>query len=191
MLKFVLQKDKIVLSPEIVLIDSLHELYKLPNGNKLLQSIYYMHSREPDNPFRDIDYAVKESNVFMAIFKKPSLRELKLSEEELKMYRRAEDDFLKYNQTAESRLSASIDKKLDEISTLLDNTTPAIEESMTKSGEIKYNSNLTIILNLFSKIESIMKARSTLETAILKNESKGRLRGGRSSSFRERGTFNS
>jgi len=189
MLKFILDKDKIILSPEIVLIDSLKELYDMPNGPKLLQSIYYMHSREDNNPFRDLDDVVKESNVFMAIFKKESLKALKLSKKALEVYRRAEADFLKFTLTPESRLKDSIDRKLDEISRLLNDTIPSIEENVTKSGEVKFNSNLTIILNLFSKIEVIMKARNTLATAILKNESKGRLRGGGSSSFRERGVF--
>ena len=190
MLEFTLAGGKIVLSKEIVLFEELHTLYKLPEGPKLLESIYYMYSRDlKGNPFRDISESVKESNVFMAVFKKENLKSLKLSKGTLKLYEAATDIFLKYNATAEGRLSASIDKKLDEISIMLDSTVPTIEESLTKSGETKYNSNLGIILNMFSKIDTIMKAKSTLETAILKNESKGRLRGGGKSSFREMGIF--
>jgi hypothetical protein len=184
-----MSKDKIILSPEITLIEELKDLYNTKDGNSLLQTIYYMHSRDMDNPFRDMDYAVKEENVFMAIVKKKSLKELKLDKKTFELYRKAENRFLEMNQTAESRLSEAIDRKLDEISRLLNDTIPAIEESVTKSGEVKFTSNLNIILNLFSKIDIIMKARGTLETAILKNESKGRLRGGGSSSFRERGIF--
>jgi len=190
MLKFTLVKGKVVLSPNIVLFDELKTVYDMKDGDKLLQTIYYMHSRDTENPFRDLDSVVKESNVFMAVFKKESLKALKLNKKGNDAYLAAEKLFLKFNDTAESRLHSSIDKKLDEISRLLDETVPTIEESVTKSGEVKYNSNLTIILNMFSKIEVILKARTTLESAILKNESKGKLRGGGKSSFRETGIFN-
>jgi hypothetical protein len=43
----------------------------------------------------------------------------------------------------------SIDKKIDEISTIDDNI-PIIEESVTNSGETKFNSNLPIMLNAFA-----------------------------------------
>lgn len=190
MLEFTLAEGEIVLSKEIVLFDELRAVYELPDGGKLLQTIYFMHSRDKkSNPFRDLDTAVRESNVFMAVFKKKGIKELKLPTKTLKLYEVAEETFLKFNSTAESRLNASIDKKLDEISTMLDDTVPTIEESVTKSGEVKYNSNLNIILNMFSKIDVIMKAKHTLETSIMKNESRGTLRGGGKSSFREMGIF--
>jgi hypothetical protein len=34
---------------------------------------------------------------------------------------------------------------------------PIIEESVTNSGETKFNSNLPIMLNAFAKLETIMK----------------------------------
>jgi hypothetical protein len=59
-----------------------------------------------------------------------------------------------YNSTPEIRM-LSIDKKIDEISTMLDDNIPIIEESVTNSGETKFNSNLPM-LNAF-KVETIMK----------------------------------
>lgn len=189
MLEFTLSEGKIVLSKEIVLFKELETVYNLKDGEKLLLSISYMHSRSMQNPFRDLDFRVKETNVFMAVFKVKNFEALKLSKVNIKKYKEAEEVFKFYNTTAEGRMSASINRKFDELAILMDETVPTIEESVTKSGEVKYNSNLTIILNLFSKLDVIMKARSTLETAILKNESAGRLRGGGRSSFRESGTF--
>ena len=81
----------------------------------------------------------------------------------------------------------TINKKLDEISRMLDNTVPAIEESVTKNGEVKYNSNLGIILNMFTKVETVMKAKDKLQDSIRKRENAGRIRGGGKSSFREKG----
>jgi hypothetical protein len=40
-----------------------------------------------------------------------------------------------YNSTPEIRMLKSIDKKIDEISTMLDDNIPIIEESVTNSGE--------------------------------------------------------
>jgi hypothetical protein len=55
-----------------------------------------------------------------------------------------------YNSTPEIRMLKSIDKKIDEISTMLDDNIPIIEESVTNSGETKFNSNLPIMLNAFA-----------------------------------------
>jgi hypothetical protein len=58
---------------------------------------------------------------------------------ELKVPKATEDKFklatLMYNSTPEIRMLKSIDKKIDEISTMLDDNIPIIEESVTNSGE--------------------------------------------------------
>ena len=131
MLKFTLVKGEIVLSPEIVLFKELSDVYDIDDGDKLLQSIYYMHSRASDNPFKDLDLFVKEENVFMALFKKKSLGLLKLSKDTLSKYRRAEDIFIKHTTTTESRMYASIDKKMDEIARMLDDTVPTIDHPVS------------------------------------------------------------
>jgi hypothetical protein len=73
-----------------------------------------------------------------------------------------------YNSTPEIRMLKSIDKKIDEISTMLDDNIPIIEESVTNSGETKFNSNLPIMLNAFAKLETIMKSKVLLQSAIAK-----------------------
>jgi hypothetical protein len=72
-----------------------------------------------------------------------------------------------YNSTPEIRMLKSIDKKIDEISTMLDDNIPIIEESVTNSGETKFNSNLPIMLNAFAK-ETIMKSKVLLQSALPK-----------------------
>jgi hypothetical protein len=59
-----------------------------------------------------------------------------------------------YNSTPEIRMLKSIDKKIDEIS-MLDDNIPIIEESVTNSGETKFNSNLPIMLNAFAKLRPL------------------------------------
>jgi hypothetical protein len=82
-----------------------------------------------------------------------------------------------YNSTPEIRMLKSIDKKIDEISTMLDDNIPIIEESVTNSGETKFNSNLPIMLNAFAKLETIMKSKVLLQSAIAKTVGAGRKKG--------------
>jgi len=189
MLKFTIVKDKVVLDPNIVLFKELHDLFKTKRGPKLLQAIYYRHSREADNPFRDIDQKIVEENILQTVFNKGSWAEVKLSPTEDALYAKAEELFLKHNFTPESRLERSLNKKMDQISELLDDTIPVIEESVTKGGEVKFSSNMTIMMNMFSKIEVLMKNKGLLQNAILKQGAKGRMRGGGTTSFRESGTL--
>lgn len=189
MLRFTIVNNKVVLDPNIVLLMPLSDLYVEKRGPKLLQVIYYIHSRHPDNPFRDLDQITIEENVMRAVFNKGTWKELKITAREKKLYKAAEDLFLKHNTTPESRLERAIDRKLDEVSKLLNDTDPVIEESITKSGETKFNSNLTIILNLFSKIETIMKSKKILQNSIMKQEASGKIRGGGTTSFREMGVL--
>lgn len=190
MISFTIVKDKIVLDPNIVLFKELSALYKhKPRGEKLLRVIYYLHSRDKENPFRDLDQSIVLENVLQVVFNVGSWDELKLTETEKKLYRDAENIFIQYNLTAEARLEKAIDKKMDEITKMLNETKPAIEESVTKSGEVKFTTNLNIILNLFTKIETIMKSKNVLRNAILKQEGEGKVRGGGTTSFREMGTL--
>jgi hypothetical protein len=189
MLKFTLAKGKIVLDTNIVLFSELAELYKVKDGEKYLQTIYYMNSRDADNPFRDIDKRMIEENVFMAVFRVQNKAALNMSDKLRKTYDKSEEVFNYYNTTTESRLEATMDSKLDEITTLINDTIPVIEENTLVSGKIEFTTNLTIILNLFSKVETIMKSKGILQREILKQEGATRVRGGGSTSFREMGVL--
>lgn len=187
MIKFTIAGGKLVLDPNIVLFEELNSLYKSRNGEKYLQVIYYRHSKDNDNPFKDLDKRVVDKNIYQTVFKKDSWQALKVPKETEAKFRVAESLFIKYNATAESRLLESLDRKFDQISTLLDDTTPSIEESTLASGKIEFTSNLTIILNLFTKIETIMKSKKLLTDTIMKQGGIGRLKGGGTSSLREKG----
>jgi hypothetical protein len=72
---------------------------------------------------------------------------------------------------------------------MLDENVPTIEQSVSPNGEVKFNSNLTIMLSAFSKIETIMKSKTLLQSTIAKSEGAGRARADASTSFRERGVL--
>jgi len=187
MIKFTISGGKLVLDNSIVLFDELKELYNVKDGEKWLQVIYYLHSTDTENPFRDLDTFVLEENVMMAVFKQPSFKAMKMTKKLEDQFKAAERLFLKYTSTPEKRLLKSIGRKLDEITKMLDDNIPIIEESVTSSGETKFNTNLTIMLNAFAKIETIMKSKTILANAVMKSEGAGRTRGGGTTSFRERG----
>lgn len=190
MIRFTIVNGKLVLDPNIVLFPVLQTLYDEKDGPKFLQVIYYTHSTESDNPFKDLDSRVMEENILRTVFNKSTWKELGVDKELQKKFDEASDFFIEYNSTPETRLLKSINRKLDEISSMLDDNVPTIEESVTNSGETKFNSNLTIMLNAFSKIETIMKSKSLLQSAIAKTEGIGRTKGNTSTSFRERGVLN-
>jgi len=189
MIRFTIAGGKLVLDPNIVLFQELQDLYNVPDGQKFLQVIYYTHSSENDNPFRDLDARVLEENIMRAVFQKGSWKEIKISKDIEKKFDLATALFIKYNSTPEIRMLKSIDRKIDEISTMLDNNTPIIEESVTSSGETKFNSNLPIMLNAFAKLETIMKSKGMLQNSIIKASGEGRNKGNTSTSFRERGAI--
>jgi len=187
MLKFTISKGVLVLDPNIALFKELKALYDVKEGQKFLQVIYYRYSRDVENPFRDLNESVIDENVLRAVFNKSHWKDLKVPKATQIKFDAAEELFLKYNTTAETRLLKSVNKKLDQISTLLNKTEPVIAQEIANSGETKFNTNLTIILNLFSKIETIMKSKSLLMNAIRKEEASGKVRGGGSTSFKEKG----
>lgn len=189
MIRFTIVGGKLVLDPNIVLFKELQELYDVADGQKFLQVIYYTHSTEADNPFSGLDARVLEENILRAVFNKSSWKELKVSKDIELKFNTATDLFLKYNSTPEIRMLKSIDRKIDEISTMLDDNIPTIEESVTNSGETKFNSNLPIMLSAFAKLETIMKSKGLLQNAITKTEGAGRNKGNTSTSFRERGSI--
>jgi hypothetical protein len=78
----------------------------------------------------------------------------------------------------------SIDKKIDEISTMLDDNIPIIEESQEKQS-----STLTYLSCLMPSLETIMKSK-VLQSAIAKTVGAGRNKGDVSTSFRREEPFN-
>jgi len=170
MIKFTLHKGEVVLDTSIVLFDDLKAVYDMPRGNQFLQVIFYRHSREPDNPFRDISAMVLEENIVRVVFRKGTWKEVGITKKEAALFEKAEKIFIEYTTTPEARLERSLNKKLDEISFMLDNEVPKIEKTLTKSNKIEYSTNMTIILNLFTKIETILKGKSILNNVILKNQ---------------------
>ncbi|MCK5788601.1 MAG: hypothetical protein KAH32_06360 [Chlamydiia bacterium] len=188
MIELTLSGGKVVLSMNIVLFDELQKLYDIPKvGEKLLRCIYYKHSTSDENPFKDLDISVKEHSIYMSVFNQPGRSKLKLSKKNEGIFIEAEKLFEAYEVTPEKRLNNSINRKFDEISRLLDETPPEISTSETSSGETKYNSNLPIILNMFGRIETIMKAKDKLSESIKRHDSVSKLKGGNNSSFREKG----
>jgi hypothetical protein len=125
MIRFTITSGKLVLDPNIVLFKDLQDLFNCADGPKFLQVIYYTHSTEPDNPFTGLD-AKYWKRISCGRFNKSTWKELKVPKATEDKFKLATDLFLMYNSTPEIRMLKSIDKKIDEISTIDDNI-PIIE----------------------------------------------------------------
>jgi hypothetical protein len=119
MIRFTITSGKLVLDPNIVLFKDLQDLFNCADGPKFLQVIYYTHSTEPDLSLGWM-LGVLEENILRAVFNKSTWKELKVPKATEDKFKLATDLFLMYNSTPEK----SIDKKIDEISTMLDDNIP-------------------------------------------------------------------
>jgi hypothetical protein len=88
--------------------------------------IYYTHSTEPDNPFTGLDARVLEEISCGRCLTKALGRSSKFLRQ-LKINSNWLQTFSDVQQYSEIRMLKSIDKKIDEISTMLDDNIPIIE----------------------------------------------------------------
>ena len=96
--------------------------------------------------------------------------------------------YLKAYETPEARVLKLFNSKIDQLSTMIKDTTPKIEENTNPTtGAITFSSNVDILTKAMEKIDSLMVTKSKLE-AKLRNESdgKGVVRGGKKPSKLER-----
>lgn len=96
--------------------------------------------------------------------------------------------YLKAYETPEARVLKLFNSKIDQLSTMIKDTTPKIKENKNPTtNAITFSSNVDILTKAMEKIDSLMVTKSKLE-AKLKNESdgKGSVRGGKKPSKLER-----
>ncbi len=103
---------------------------------------------------------------------------------------KALDAYLKAYETPEARVLKLFNSKIDQLSTMIKDTTPKIEENTNPTtNAVTFSSNVDILTKAMEKIDSLMVTKSKLE-AKLRNESSGKggsVRGGKKPSKLERG----
>lgn len=192
MLKFTTLDNKVVIDPSVLLIKEFTNILDYGKGkdlgNQLLLYIFYCCDLTEQNPFRDIDYRLKEDQALSRAFS--GAKKKVFNKKEKALIEAGMDAYNFFNETALERATLSYDKKIDEIRTLMDDIVPEVHPTFDDDGNIdKYVSNNKIIADFSLQLGNMAVYKlKALETA-KKIENTGRVRGGKGSSLIERGGF--
>jgi len=173
-------------------------------GQRMLLYVFYCCDLTEQNPLRDVDYRLKESQANSRSF--PGKKPKEFNKKESSLVDSALDAYNFLNETAIERATLAYDKKIDEIRTLLESTLPEIhatyethicemcasnhDDALQEIQEIKsYVANDKIIASFASQLTTMaVNKLKAMETA-KKIENTGRVRGKKGSSLIERGSF--
>ena len=107
MLKFVLNRDKVILDKNIVLIDEFNNILKYAEkkkkpelGNSMLLYVYFCCDLTDDNFLKDTDYRIKPQQALIRAFKD---KDYKFTKEENKLIEAAIDAYNFFNESAGER----------------------------------------------------------------------------------------
>ena len=151
--------------------------------------MFYMYSLNENNIFRDLDNRLKKEQAIYRIWKKRE-KEPPFSKKELEMFNKAVDAYILFSTTEEERMIAEIDRKIEQIRMTVKNTEPQILEQMNdKTGEVKFVTNMEILNKAINSIPTILETKEKLISSMKKQSFSTRNRGGKQTSFREKGVL--
>ena len=209
MLRFVVQGGTVVHDPTLMMIQEFTDIIEKNKSNKelankMLLYVFFCCDLTNANPLRDIPYSRKEAQAWSRAFGK---NVKKLSKKNQDLIDAGIDAYNYFNEDALERAGLVYDRQIDEMSNLLDHTTPKVhltyEEAMCETcidlqggeeiNEVRtpkaYVSNDKIIANFMKQLnEAAIFKLKAIETA-KKIENTGRVRGNKGSSMVERGVF--
>jgi len=194
MLKFVVNRDKVVLDKNIILIDEFNDIIKFglkkkneELSNSLLLYVFFCCDLTEENFMKDVDFRQKPTQAKSRAFKN---KDYKFSKEEEKLVNAAIDAYNFFNETASERSDIALDKKIDEARVMLEETAlEVIRNTNPQTGEVKFVSNESIITKIAEQIESLMSLKLKIKTTATKILSTSRVKGDKGSSLIERGVF--
>lgn len=171
MIKFDIEGSKVIISPETLTIKAFRDIWdydKSPDkelASRMLTFVY--HFMDLDSPFAGADYKERYElcRAENGLPKDMSEEESKLLEEACRMY---DEEHL--NDSAEKRFLRIWDEKIDQLRELVERTTPEIKSFISKTGEVKYTTNTSILTKIMNEMDALMKTKEALE-ARLKNKS--------------------
>lgn len=202
MLRFTVNGGVVVLDPSVLLIKEFTDIIDYCKGdkdlsNRLLLYVFFCCDLTDNNPLKDIDYRLKEGQAERRAFGERG-RVFKAKEKAL--IDAAIDAYNFLNETSIERSTIALDRKIDEIRTLLEELKPeqhAVFEqhlcSMCAEGTEnvieKYVSNAADLLKFGEMLDKFgtLKLRAMKTASEIENT--GRVRGGKGSSMIERGVF--
>jgi hypothetical protein len=192
MLKFTIQNQQVVLDPNILLFEEFINILEYAKkdkdlGNRMLLYVYYCCDLTSDNPMRDLDYREKPGQAMSRAFQN---KKKDFPPAEKKLITAAMEAYNYFNETAGERSMMVLDQKIDEIRTVLEETTPVIIQNFNEaSGVTTFASNDKILASFAKQIQDLMVMKIAIAEASKKLENTGRVRGDKKSSILERGNL--
>jgi len=194
MLKFVVNRDKVVLDKNIILIDEFNDIIKFgikkkneDLSNSLLLYVFFCCDLTEDNFMKDVDFRQKPTQAKSRAFKD---KNYKFSKEEEKLVNAAIDAYNFFNETAGERSDIALDKKIDEARVKLEETTLEVIRNVNpQTMEVKFVSNESIITKIAEQIDSLMTLKLKMKQTAMKIQNTSRVKGDKGSSLIERGVF--
>lgn len=193
---FTLLNGRLALDPTMSMVKEFTDIIeygekkKNPDlGMRMLLYIFHCCDLTNNNPMKDVDYREKERQAMVRAL--GPLKKTKFTKAEQKLIDAGLDAYNYFNEDALERSANVQQRKIDEITSLLDRTKPFITEVHDiDTGEIdKVVTNQKAIEGFVKQLESLaigmLKAKETAK----KVENVGRVRGDKGSSMIERGVF--
>jgi seryl-tRNA synthetase len=162
------KNDEVILTPEFKLAKEFDNiLKKVPKkrANQILLYIFLMCDRSDQNLLRDVEAVFKEEQCLSRAFNSAST---KFSEDEQALIADAMTAYRIFNDTPEDRLLRSIDLKMEQLSTMLNSTTPEIQRNVSKDNSVSFSSNLKIITDAIKEISNLMATKEKVTANIMK-----------------------
>ena len=195
MISFTLLKGKLVIDPQMVMIKEFTDILEYGEkkkgelGKRLLLYVFYCCDLTNNNPMKDVDYREKERQAMVRSL--GPIKKTSLNNKEEKLVGAAMDAYNYFNEDALERSAITQQKKIDEVSALLDSTKPFIEKVYEEDGQTldKVVTNQAAIAGFIKQLEMLATGMLRAKETAKKVENVGRVKGNKGSSIIERGTF--
>lgn len=194
MLKFIVNKDKVVIDQSIILNQEFLDIIEYgkkkkdsEKANSMLLYVFFCCDLSETNQMKDVDFRQKPDQAKSRAFK---VKNYKFSLEEEKLIDAAIHCYSFFNETAAERAEIAIDKKIDEARTKLEKTEiEVVRNTNPSSGKVEFTSNESIIRNIAESIDSLMSLKLKIRQTSMKINNTSRVKANKGSSLIERGGF--
>lgn len=189
MLKFTMEKHRVVVDPISLVLEPLREIWNADKSKtkeeavKMLTYVHICAQIDENAPFAKADPTEVPSLVKRELYGDYTYK-FKGKFDDKYM----EDAIVKYQLAFDTPEQASVrafDKKIYEINRLIDDTKIEIEKVAVRGG-VDYVSNFPILNKMMQDMTKINAAKESLKNSIMKQNSTGAVRGQRQVSFLEK-----
>ena len=178
-LKFTFEKEKILLDAKFFMIKEFVAVWKhdrskgKKKAHKMLYFIFLLCDISDDNPLAYIDVHKRESEAKFRAFHDS---EKVFTKKEMELLEAAIPIYIDLNMTIEERLLDIFDMKAEQLTKLLEDTTPETVEN-EDNGVITFVSNSKLITDALNKLSIIRKNRASVVASIRKEAISQKVRG--------------